>query len=249
MTAGWSIRSDKGRARISLARALSKLGYTSRSQARPLIEAGNVSVNGDVVKDPDRKIDIERDRVAVSGQALALESLVYLAMHKPRGVVTTRSDERGRPTVFDLLGGAQLPHLGAVGRLDMDSEGLLLFTNDTRWAHRVSSPESHVEKVYHVLIDGLPNERLLTAMRTGVQDRGDVLRAKAAGVLDQSDTEAWLEIVLDEGKNRHIRRMLDALGVRVLRLKRVAIGPLQLGKLRAGEFRALTPTEVAALAS
>ena len=235
------------RARISLARALSKLGYTSRSQARPLIEAGKVAVNGKTVKNPEQRIDIERDRVSVDGQAVTLESYVYLMLHKPAGVVTTRSDERGRKTVFDLLAHTELPHLSPVGRLDLESEGLLLFTNDTRWADRIASPEGHVEKIYHVQVSSLRDVSVLERMKEGVTDRGEVLRARDASVLEMSDNDVWLEIILDEGKNRQIRRMLAALEVHVLRLRRVAIGAVKLGKLRAGEYRVLTPAEVKAL--
>jgi 23S rRNA pseudouridine2605 synthase len=168
-------------------------------------------------------------------------------LNKPTGVVTTRSDERGRRTVFDLLAGADLPHLGAVGRLDLESEGLLLFTNDTRWADRIAAPTEHVDKTYHVAVPGLPDAEALQRMRDGVSDRGEILTAKRASVLEVTDDGVWLEIVLDEGKNRQIRRMLSALGVRVLRLKRVAIGSVTLGRLKPGTFRMLTPAEVKAL--
>jgi 23S rRNA pseudouridine2605 synthase len=244
---GQSSGDSSRRARISLARALSKLGYTSRSQARPLIETGQVAVNGKTVTDPDHRIDIERDRVAVNGKAVALESYQYFMLHKPAGVVTTRSDERGRRTVFDLLAGKDLPHLNAVGRLDLESEGLLLLTNDTRWADRIASPDGHVDKIYHVQVAGLPHADALQQMLAGVTDRGEALKAKNATVLEVTDNEIWLEIVLDEGKNRQIRRMLAALGVHVLRLKRVAIGGVKLGKLKPGELRPLSPAEVTAL--
>jgi 23S rRNA pseudouridine2605 synthase len=236
------------RARISLARALSKLGFTSRSQARPLITGGRVTVNGSIIRDPEQRIDIERDRVAVDGQAIALESYVYVMLNKPPGVVTTRSDERGRPTVFDLLPREQLPYLTPVGRLDKESAGLLLFTNDTRWANRITAPDQHVDKIYHVRIDQPLDMGLIERMRTGVEDKGEQLRAKSAEPLQVSDTDAWLEVVLDEGKNRHIRRLLAALGVNVVELIRVAVGPLRLGKLRPGEHRLLTEAEVKALA-
>jgi 23S rRNA pseudouridine2605 synthase len=239
---------DHRRARISLARALSKLGHTSRSRAYPLIQAGQVAVNGKTITDPEQRIDIERDRITVRGNTVALDSYLYLALHKPPGVVTTRSDERGRPTVFDLLD-PQLPHLGAVGRLDQESEGLLLFTNDTRWANRISAPTSHVDKVYHVQIDRVPDVTLMDAMLQGVQDRGDVLRAKRVEPIRLSAHDAWLELTLDEGRNRHIRRMLAALGVGVQRLIRVRIGSLQLGKLPAGKYRELSAAEVKALGS
>jgi 23S rRNA pseudouridine2605 synthase len=236
------------RARISLARALSKLGFTSRSQARPLITGGRVTVNGSIIRDPEQRIDIERDRVAVDGQAIALESYVYVMLNKPPGVVTTRSDERGRATVFDLLPREQLPYLTPVGRLDKESAGLLLFTNDTRWANRITAPDQHVDKIYHVRIDQPLDMGLIERMRTGVEDKGEQLRAKSAEPLEVSDTDAWLEVVLNEGKNRHIRRLLAALGVNVVELIRVAVGPLRLGKLRPGEHRLLTEAEVKALA-
>jgi len=235
------------RARISLARALSKLGFTSRSQARPLITSGRVTVNDGVVKDPDQRIDIERDRVAVDGQSVALESYVYVMMNKPPGVVTTRSDERGRATVFDVLADPALPYLTPVGRLDKESAGLLLFTNDTRWANGITAPEKHVDKIYHVHIDQPINMELIERMKAGVEDKGERLHAKSVEPLDVTDTDSWIEVVLDEGKNRHIRRMLAAMNVNVLELVRVAIGSLRLGKLKPGEYRKLTVAEVKAL--
>jgi 23S rRNA pseudouridine2605 synthase len=149
--------------------------------------------------------------------------------------------------VFDLLAGAGLPHVGAVGRLDLESEGLLLFTNDTRWAHRIAAPDRHVDKVYHVQVDRIVEQELLQKLQAGVMDKGERLRAQKARMLTASGEELWLEIVLNEGKNRQIRRMLATLGVRVLRLKRVAVGALKLGSLKPGEFRALSTREVAAL--
>lgn len=241
------MKPERSRARISLARALSKLGFTSRSQARPLIVDGRVQVNGRVVRDPEHRIDIERDKVTVDGAAVAAKSYIYLMVNKPEGLVTTSSDEHGRDTVFELFRGLDLPHVSAVGRLDKESEGLLLFTNDTRWANRITAPDSHIDKVYHVQIDRVPDIKLFDAMKRGVQDKGELLKAKHVEPLSITDTDSWLEITLDEGKNRHIRRMLAALEVRVLRLNRVAVGPLKLGKLRKGEYRELTEAEVALL--
>jgi 23S rRNA pseudouridine2605 synthase len=237
------------RKRISLARALSKLGHSSRSRARPLIEGGHVTVNGERIRDPEARIDIERDHVVVDGVAVEQEKYIYVVMHKPAGVVTTASDERGRRTVSDLLADAGWPRLSAVGRLDMESEGLLLFTNDTRWANRISAPDEHVDKVYHVQIDRVPDVALLESMQRGIDDRGERLKAKKVDTLEISDDGAWLEITLDEGKNRHIRRLLAARDVGVLRLIRVQIGPLKLGKLKPGALRELTADEVALLSN
>ena len=241
------MQQDK-RARISLARALSKLGYTSRSQARPLITAGRVKVNGRTITDPEHRIDIERDRVAVDDQKVAAQDKVYVAVHKPAGLVTTRDDEQGRETVFELLKGAPLPYLTPVGRLDKESEGLLLFTNDTRWADHITAPGSQVDKVYKVHIDRVVDMNLVDSMVKGVQDRGERLRAKAVTPLEITDTDSWIEVVLDEGKNRHIRRLLAALDVNVLALIRTAIGPVMLGKLKRGEYRQLSEEEVKGLA-
>jgi len=170
---------------------------------------------------------------------------VYLALNKPRGLVTTRHDPQGRPTVYDCLDDPTLPFVAPVGRLDRASEGLLLFTNDTRWASRLLDPASHVDKVYHAQIDRLPDDALLARLTEGVDDAGERLAAKDARVLRVgSRSTAWLALTLDEGRNRHIRRLLDALGISTLRLVRVAIGPLALGTLAKGQWRRLTEDEV-----
>jgi 23S rRNA pseudouridine2605 synthase len=236
------------RPRVGLSRALSKLGVCSRSQAREWILAGRVAVNGSRVRDPDWRVDPDRDRIAVDGEPVASAARVYLMLNKPRGLVTTTSDERGRDTVYRCLDDPSLPWLSPVGRLDKASEGLLLFTNDSRWAARILDPESHLKKVYHVQVDRQPDDRLLRRMVEGVEDPlGERLSAARAGVLRRGERNAWLEVVLEEGKNRQIRRLLDALDVAVLRLVRVAIGPLPLGDLSRGAYRRLTPEEVRAL--
>jgi 23S rRNA pseudouridine2605 synthase len=168
-------------------------------------------------------------------------------LNKPRGLVTTRVDPRGRDTVYAALDEASLPFVSPVGRLDKASEGLLLFTNDTRWAARLLDPASGVEKVYHVQIDRAPEDALLARLTEGVDDAGERLAALRASVLRTGGRTGWLEVVLDEGRNRHIRRLLAALGVEVLRLVRVAVGPLPLGDLAKGAWRHLTPEEVRAL--
>jgi len=232
---------------IGLARALSKLGYCSRSQAAELIRSGRVQLNGATRRNAETPVHMHRDRIAVDGRAVLAAPKIYLLLNKPRGVVTTASDEKGRDTVYSCLGEA-LPWVGPVGRLDKASEGLLLLTNDSEWASRLSDPNTHLDKTYHVQVGILADETLAAALvkgvRTGPQE---MLRAKGARVLRTGERNAWLEIVLDEGKNRQIRRMLEALGIEVLRLIRIAVGPLQLGLVTKGEYRALTANEKRAL--
>ena len=233
---------------VSLARALSKLGYCSRSQGEALVRAGRVRVNGVVRREPSLRVDPARDHLAVDGERVTAERRVYLVLNKPRGLVTTRDDPAERETVYACLEGAALPFVSPVGRLDKASEGLLLFTNDTQWANRLLDPASHVDRTYHVQVDRVPDDALLQAMTAGVTDaEAGALAAKAARLLRHGTRTAWLEVVLDEGRNRHVRRLLAALGVEVLRLVRVSIGPLALGDLPKGEWRHLTADEVRAL--
>ncbi|HXH03363.1 MAG TPA: pseudouridine synthase [Candidatus Competibacteraceae bacterium] len=233
---------------VSLPRALSRLGYCSRSQAEVLIAAGRVAVNGQPTRNARVRVDPVRDRISVDGAPVAAAGKVYLMLNKPRGLVTTAADERGRATVYQCLAGSGLPWLGPVGRLDKASEGLLLLSNDTRWAARILDPRSHLDKTYHVQVDTLPDAELLARLTAGMASAaGEHLAAKRVTLLRQGRRNAWLEVVLDEGRNRHIRRLLEMLGVRVLRLVRVAIGPLALGELAKGAFRHLTPAEVQAL--
>lgn len=233
--------------KTGLARALSKLGFCSRNQARALIRAGRVRVGGIVRRDPEWRVALERERIEVDAREARRERKVYLMLNKPRGLVTTVSDEQGRRTVFDCLAGQALPFLAPVGRLDKASEGLLLFTNDTGWAARITSPQTHLDKTYHVQVDCLADETLTKRLHEGVSDEGELLAVRRASLLRQGEKNSWLEIVLDEGRNRHIRRLLAALQVEVLRLVRVSIGPLALGNLAKGAWRFLTANEVAAL--
>jgi 23S rRNA pseudouridine2605 synthase len=229
--------------KVGLARALSKLGYCSRSQAAELIRAGRVKLNGVVRRDQETPTHPGKDRIEVDGAPLAPGAKIYLLLNKPRGVVTTASDEQGRETVYAYLP-KNLPWIAPVGRLDRASEGLLLLTNDSEWAARITSPQTQLDKTYHVQIGTIADEILLDALRDGLRTSdSDLLRVKQARVLRQGERNSWLEIVLDEGKNRHIRRMLEQLNVEVLRLVRVAIGPLALGQLQKGATRALTAEE------
>ena len=233
--------------RVGLARSLSKLGYCSRSQAAELICAGRVRLNGTTRRDPETPVRLGLDRIEVDGVRIGSEKKIYLMLNKPRGLVTTASDEKGRDTVYSCLP-QDLPWLAPVGRLDKVSEGLLLLTNDSEWAARIADPESHLPKTYHIQIGTIAEAALAEKLTKGVRvPEIGLLRATKAEIVRQGDRNSWLSIVLDEGKNRQIRRMLDALGIEVLRLIRVAIGPLQLGDLPKGAHRPLTASEKSAL--
>lgn len=232
--------------RIGLARALSKLGYCSRSAAVKLIIAGSVRVNGRMVRDPEYSVSATNDKFTVDGQAVRSGQKVYLVLNKPRGLLTSTRDERGRDTVYSLLTEYR-QWLAPVGRLDKASEGLLLFTNDSDWAARISSPEIHLDKTYHVQIGAVADQVLLDRLMAGVLSDGDLLRAKQVSIVRHGSKHSWLEIVLDEGKNRHIRRMLSELGIDVLRLVRIGIGPLRLGDLPKGSVRELSTEEKKAI--
>jgi 23S rRNA pseudouridine2605 synthase len=230
-------------AATGLSRAISKLGFCSRAQAAQLIRAGRVRLNGGVRRDPETPVRIGKDRIEVDGHQLKAAAKIYLVMNKPRGIVTTASDEKGRDTVYSLLG-EDLPWVAPVGRLDKASEGLLLLTNDSEWAARVTAPETHLDKTYHVQIGKIADETLLEKLTAGIRSKeGETLKVKRVSLLRQGERNSWLEIILDEGKNRHIRRMVEALGIDVLRLIRVAIGSLALGELAKGGVRALTGEE------
>ena len=228
---------------IGLARALSKLGICSRAQAAQLIRAGKVRVNGTLRRDPETPVHLGTDRIEIDGQPVSASKKIYLVLNKPRGIVTTASDEKGRETVYKFLS-AGLPWVAPVGRLDKASEGLLLLTNDSEWAARITAPETHLDKTYHVQIARIADGALIETVKNGIRTKdGDLLRVKDASLLRQGERNSWLEIILDEGKNRHIRRIMEALGIEVLRLIRVAIGPLALGELQKSAVRALTPEE------
>ena len=234
--------------RHGVARVLSKAGLCSRTQAAAWVREGRVAVNGRVVRDPEHPVRAGLDGVSVDGRGIEAAGRVYVALNKPRGLVTTASDERGRDTVYACLGDAGLPWLAPVGRLDQASEGLLLMSNDPAWAAAITDPDTGLDKTYRVQVDAIPSESLLARLVEGVVDEGERLAAKSASLLRSGTRNAWLEIVLDEGRNRQIRRLLAAHDLGVLRLVRVSIGPLALGELAKGQWRRLSAEEVAALA-
>lgn len=204
-------------------------------------------MNGVVRRDPETPTRMGKDRIELNDAPLAASDKVYLMLNKPRGAVTSASDEKGREAVYAYLP-KNLPWLAPVGRLDKASEGLLLLTNDSEWAARITTPETHLDKTYHVQVDAIVDEALLESLRRGVRaNDGDSLRVKAARMLRQGKRNSWLEIILDEGKNRQIRRMLEHFHLEVLRLVRVAIGPLTLGDLAKGATRVLSTEEKNAL--
>ncbi|MBI3611001.1 MAG: rRNA pseudouridine synthase [Nitrospirae bacterium] len=232
--------------KVSLARALSKLGVVSRNQARGWIEAGRVSVNGRSLKNPEVRVDPDRESIRVDGRIIRAKTPVYLMMHKPKGVMTTRSDERGRKTVYDLL--ERTDWIFPVGRLDRGTSGLLLLTNDTQWGNRIVAPESKIPRLYHAKLNRpIATEDLLRLSKGVDLDDHVKTRPAQARLLRLTEKGCWIELTLMEGKNRQVRRMCESVGYRVENLIRVRIGDLGLGDLPAGATRPLTPVEVRSL--
>jgi 23S rRNA pseudouridine2605 synthase len=219
----------------------------SRTQAAQWVREGRVRVNGRVARDPEFPVRQGVDRIDVEGRESAPAARVVLMLNKPRGLVTTARDEKGRATVYSCFAGADLPWVAPVGRLDKASEGLLLFSNEPEWAARITDPDSGPPKTYHVQIDRLSEAALLAQIERGAVVDGEPLTVRSVRTLRSGDKNAWLEIVLDEGRNRQIRRLLETFHVRVLRLVRVAIGPLLLGELAKGQWRMLTRKEIDSL--
>jgi 23S rRNA pseudouridine2605 synthase len=233
---------------VSLPRALSKLGYCSRKEAVRLIEAGRVTLEGRPATLPSLRADPGRSRIAVDGVPVGSRAQpLVIALHKPTGFITSRVDPAGRPTVYDLLHGVPA-WVFPVGRLDRDTSGLLVLTNDHGLGHRLTDPESHVSKTYHVLVRGIPDGAALRALREGgpLPD-GTVCRPAQVRSLGATRGGTWLEIVLTEGKNRQVRKMCRSVGHDVKALARVRIGGLGLGRIPPGGWRRLSPASVAKL--
>ena len=230
-------------ARYGVARVISKLGLGSRTQAAKWVAEGRVRVNGKLVRDAEFAVRLHSDRVTVEGMTAPVRRMVIM-LNKPRGLVTTTADEQDRATVYQCFAGAALPWLAPVGRLDKASEGLLLFSNDPSWAAGITDGGSGPDKTYHVQIDRVADAALLIDLARGACVDGEFLRAKHARSLRAGEKHSWLEITLDEGRNRQIRRLLTAFEVTVLRLVRVAIGGLALGELQKGAWRELVAAEI-----
>lgn len=226
----------------TLERVLSKAGLGSRTEARSWISAGRVSVNGRVVRDPDAWVDLERDRIAFDGKPLRSEQRTYLLLHKPAGYITTYRDPHGRPTIYDLLPDRER-YLFPVGRLDLDTSGLLILTNDTQFAERLTNPEYHVPKTYLVHASRPLSDEELDTLRRGIELRdGPTRPARVTRV-----GESAFEITITEGRNRQVRRMVESLDASVTTLERTAIGSIRTGTLPVGQIRALTADEVRTL--
>jgi 23S rRNA pseudouridine2605 synthase len=230
----------------TLERVLSKAGVGSRTEARSWIHAGRVTVNGRATKNPDQWVDMERDRVRFDGKPLESRDRVYVLLYKPTGYLTTYKDPEGRPTVYDLVKDVGT-FLSPVGRLDLDTSGLLLMTNDNRLAERVTNPESHVPKTYLVKVTPRLADEQLQRLRDGLElSDGPTRPAEVTRVRD-SEKYTHFEIVLTEGRNRQVRRMVEALDATVLKLVRIKLGRIAIGTLPIGKWRMLTPAEVKAL--
>lgn len=228
---------------VPLERALSKLGLATRTEARGLILDGRVAIDGRTVRDPARLVIPERIRLAVDGQDVRRVRSVTIALHKPRGVVTTRRDPEQRKTVYHLLTDLDA-HVVPVGRLDFATSGLLLLTNDTRFAEWLTNPANHVPRVYLVTVRGRVTPEDVERLEGGVRSGNDLLTAKAATIRKASNRESLLIVELEEGRNREVRRLMKAVGHEVTRLRRVQIGGLSIGDLAPGEWRHVSATEL-----
>ena len=223
----------------TLERVLSKAGVGSRTEARSWVHAGRVQVNGKTTRNPDQWVDMERDRVRFDDKPLSTRDRVYLLLYKPTGYLTTYTDPESRPTVYDLVADVGA-FLRPVGRLDLDTSGLLLMTNDNQFAERVTNPESHVSKTYLVKASTVLTDEELQRLRDGIELADGRTRPATVKRLRDSGKYTHFEMTLTEGRNRQVRRMVEALGARVLKLVRVKIGPVAIGTLPIGKWRRLT---------
>lgn len=232
---------------MTLDRVLSRLGLASRTAARQAIRAGRLKVNGRVIRDPDCWVRLGGDAFQFDGKRLKPARRLYLLFYKPKGVITSHGDPAGRKTVYDYLG-ENKRWVFPAGRLDKDTSGLLLLTNDTQFAGFVTDPQSRVPKTYLVKVNGLASDEVIARLNAGVEmRRGDWAKPESVRRIEDRGKYSWLEVVLTEGKNREVRRLIEAVGFNVLKLVRTRIGPLTLEDLEVGKWRELTPLEITAL--
>jgi 23S rRNA pseudouridine2605 synthase len=218
----------------------------SRTQARSWIHEGRVAVNGKVVENPEQWIDFEKDKILVDGRPLESEKKIYLLLYKPKGFVTTAKDPDGRPTVYDLVKHVK-SWMSPVGRLDLDTTGLLILTNDNQFAEQLTNPDHKVPKTYQLKVKGVVTDEQLEQLRSGVELNDGPTRPAIVDRLRNSEKYSFLEMTITEGRNRQVKRMIEAIGTKVMKLTRVAIGPIRIGDLEVGRHRYLTEDEVAAL--
>jgi 23S rRNA pseudouridine2605 synthase len=231
---------------VRLQKFLAEAGVASRRASEQIILAGRVTVNGKPARELGAKILPGRDEVAVDGAPVRQRRKIYVALHKPRGFLCTKSDPEKRQTVADLLP-KEWEHLATVGRLDRESEGLLFLTNDGQFALRLTHPRYGVRKIYQAMVEGRAEPRTVQRLLAGIEDCGDLLKAERARILSANNSHSVIELELGEGKNREVRRMLAALGLSVARLQRIQIGRIKLGELPTGKWRTLTETEIKSL--
>jgi pseudouridine synthase len=232
----------------TLDRVLSRAGAASRTDARSWIAAGRVKVDGKTVTQPESWVDPTHQRVTVDGRPLRPARKIYLLLYKPKGYLTTFKDKAGRPTVYDLISG-EPDWLFPAGRLDLDTSGLLILTNDTAFGDYITSPQSHVPKTYLVKSSLRLTGEQLDTLRQGIQLADGPTRPAAVARLRDSAKYTHFEITITEGRNRQVRRMVEALGAKVLKLVRTRIGGIEIGALEIGKYRPLTAAEIASLAS
>jgi pseudouridine synthase len=238
--------SDSKRPLKTLERAFSKAGAGSRTDARKWISTGKVRVNGKIIQNPDHWVDLDRDKITLDGKPLKAASKSYILLYKPKGYLTTYRDPEGRPTVYDLLGDVG-KWLHPVGRLDLDTSGLLILTNDNDFAERVTNPDHHVAKTYQIKASTLLTDEQIERLRLGVELSDGPTRPAVVHRLRDGPKHTFLEMTITEGRNRQVRRMLEAVESKVSKLVRIAIGPLRLGDLPIGKWRNLTADEVQSL--
>ena len=231
---------------VRLQKFLAEAGVASRRASEQFILTARVSVNGKVVTELGTKIDPGQDQVTVDGKLVRTRRKIYVALHKPVGCVCSRNDERGRPTVYQLLP-AEWSNVQSVGRLDYDTEGLLLLTNDGELSLRLTHPRYGTRKIYEVTVEGRAELDQITAFTRGIRDEGEMLKAQRARVLESTKGHSLIEMEMTEGKNREVRRMCAVVGLTVERLVRTQVGKIKLGELRPGKWRTLTESEIKTL--